>query len=186
MTYQSVWYHTEIPRHLVDTIEKDINDYHLDMQLQDAAIGHHEMINSYRNSKVSFIPPSHWIVGFCYNYILQANRDNFQYDIAGFEDNNMQYTVYNPGEYYHWHFDDDNVSDTIIKRKLSFSMQLSEEDSYTGGDLQFLSPQDKLYNAPKKRGTIIIFDSRTKHRVTRVKSGIRKSLVGWVGGPRWR
>ena len=115
MTYQSVWYHTEIPRHLIDTIEKDINDCHLDMQLQDAAIGHHEMINSYRNSKVSFIPPSHWIVGFCYNYILQANRDNFQYDIAGFEDNNMQYTVYNPGEYYHWHFDDDNVSDTIIK-----------------------------------------------------------------------
>ena len=39
---------------------------------------------------------------------------------------------------------------------------------------------------PKTRGTVIVFDSRTPHRVTPVESGIRKSLVGWVVGKRWR
>jgi PKHD-type hydroxylase len=42
----------------------------------------------------------------------------------------------------------------------------------------------KLYFAPKQRGAIIFFDSRTPHRVRKIKSGMRKSLVGWVVGPR--
>ena len=42
------------------------------------------------------------------------------------------------------------------------------------------------YFAPKQKGTLIVFDSRTKHRVRTVKSGLRKSLVGWVVGPRWK
>jgi len=44
----------------------------------------------------------------------------------------------------------------------------------------------KTFFAPKQRGTMIIFDSRTPHRVRKVKSGMRKSLVGWVVGPRFR
>ena len=44
----------------------------------------------------------------------------------------------------------------------------------------------KSYIAPRQRGTIILFDSRTQHRVQKVKSGVRKSLVGWVVGNRWR
>jgi PKHD-type hydroxylase len=39
---------------------------------------------------------------------------------------------------------------------------------------------------PKQKGTIAFFDSRTPHRVKKVKSGVRKSLVGWVIGPRFR
>ena len=38
----------------------------------------------------------------------------------------------------------------------------------------------------KEKGTIIIFDSRMRHRVRKVKSGTRKSIVGWVEGPRWK
>ena len=33
---------------------------------------------------------------------------------------------------------------------------------------------------------MILFDSRTQHRVLKVKSGVRKSIVGWTVGPRWR
>ena len=49
-------------------------------------------------------------------------------------------------------------------------------------------PDDNTYRflVPKSRGTVIVFDSRTPHRVTPVESGIRKSLVGWVVGKRWR
>lgn len=65
-------------------------------------------------------------------------------------------------------------------------MQLSDEDEYEGGELQLLDPTGHLYTVPKERGTISIFDSRLSHRVRKVKSGCRKSLVGWVVGPRWR
>ena len=71
-------------------------------------------------------------------------------------------------------------------RKLSFSLQLSDPKDYTGGEVQFLDNNGKTFFAPKQRGTMIVFDSRTKHRVRKVKSGMRKSLVGWVVGPRWK
>ena len=82
-------------------------------------------------------------------------------------------------------------------RKLSFSIQLSDPEDYEGGELEFKVNKygsekrgdfalDETFFAPNKKGTIIIFDSRVKHRVCEVKSGVRKSLVGWVVGPRWK
>ena len=42
------------------------------------------------------------------------------------------------------------------------------------------------YLVPRRRGTIVLFDSRTSHRVLKVTKGIRKSIVGWTVGPRWK
>ena len=42
------------------------------------------------------------------------------------------------------------------------------------------------YIAPRQRGCIILFDSRTPHRVLKVTKGTRRSIVGWVVGKRWR
>jgi PKHD-type hydroxylase len=117
--------------------------------------------------------------------------------------------VYGEGEYYGWHSDQgvssyykpisqgnrghggeilqDFVNQNCEKvRKLSFSLLLSDPDTYEGGNLQLLAEDGKSYYAPRQRGTIILFDSRTQHRVQKVKSGVRKSLVGWVVGPRFR
>ena len=69
---------------------------------------------------------------------------------------------------------------------MSFSLLLSDPDTYEGGNLQLLSEDGKSYIAPRQRGTIILFDSRTQHRVQKVTKGVRKSLVGWTVGPRWR
>ena len=65
---------------------------------------------------------------------------------------------------------------------------LTNDDEYTGGDLEFADFDDSTYkfSVPKSRGTVIVFDSRTPHRVLPIKSGVRKSLVGWVVGKRWR
>jgi PKHD-type hydroxylase len=52
--------------------------------------------------------------------------------------------------------------------------------------VQFLDEKGKSYFAPRRKGTIVLFDSRTQHRVLKVKKGVRKSLVGWVVGPRWK
>ena len=65
-------------------------------------------------------------------------------------------------------------------------MQLSDPTDYRGGEVEFLDTGTKRFLAPKQRGTMIVFDSRTRHRVRKIKSGIRKSIVGWVVGPRWK
>ena len=119
----------------------------------------------------------------------------------------IQYTHYEPGDYYTWHVDGDisstfkpnikvgsgvNISeDQVLQkgecvRKLSFSLQLSDAKDYRGGEVEFINSAGERYFAPKRKGTLIVFDSRTKHRVRTVKSGLRKSLVGWVVGPRWK
>ena len=71
---------------------------------------------------------------------------------------------------------------TELVRKLSFVLQLSDPDDYEGGNLQLLDEAGKSYFAPRLRGTVVLFDSRTQHRVLPVKSGLRKSIVGWTVG----
>ena len=71
-------------------------------------------------------------------------------------------------------------------RKLSFIMQLSDPDDYEGGNVILLTEGGQKYVVPRQRGTVIIFDSRTMHCVNKVKKGLRKSLVAWAVGPRWK
>ena len=72
-------------------------------------------------------------------------------------------------------------------RKLSFSLQLTNPNTYNGGNLEFKSSEtNEIITAPKEQGTLIVFDSRIEHRVSPIESGTRKSIVGWVVGPRWR
>ena len=119
----------------------------------------------------------------------------------------MQYTRYEEGQFYGWHNDagiathykpvsvsnrqdglaQDFFNENIeLVRKLSFVMQLSDPDDYEGGNLQLLDESGNSYIAPRQRGTVILFDSRTQHRVLKVTKGIRKSIVGWTVGPRWK
>ena len=73
-----------------------------------------------------------------------------------------------------------------VCRKLSFSLILSDPSEYEGGQFQIMSYNNKMYEVPQEKGNLIIFDSQAVHRVRPIKSGVRKSLVGWVIGPRWR
>ena len=52
--------------------------------------------------------------------------------------------------------------------------------------MQLMDGAGKSYIAPRQRGCIILFDSRTPHRVLKVTKGTRRSIVGWVVGPRWK
>ena len=72
-------------------------------------------------------------------------------------------------------------------RKLSFSFQLSDPHDYEGGNFEIQSDDsDRKTVAPRTKGTLFIFDSRYRHRVTKITKGQREALVGWVSGPRWR
>ena len=210
MAYQSIWFQTELNQKIIDIIEEDLKD-NFDTQLQDSRVGEGDygtVDRDKRNARNAWVPTTHWIAGFVWHYVQRANRENFLYDLTNIDGESMQYTVYGAGEYYGWHNDQgisthykpvssgnrghgqelfqDFVNQNCEQvRKLSFSLLLSDPDTYEGGNLQLLAEDGKSYYAPRKKGTIILFDSRTQHRVQKVKSGVRKSLVGWCVGPRW-
>ena len=186
------WYETRIPEPLMKIIIDDLDKVDENIFIKSEVNPQNSKIkDNVRKSQHCWIPSTHWIGGFLWHFIKMANKDNFLYDISDIENDLIQYTQYNKGDFYKWHTDMDicdiNEPDQLV-RKLSFTLQLTNEDEYTGGNLEFADFDDSTYrfSVPKSRGTVIVFDSRVPHRVTPVESGIRKSLVGWVVGKRWR
>ena len=190
------WYGTNIPDNLINEIINEADDYNKDHNnntLVDSEINVDDpyVYTDLRKSKNSWISTNNWLGGFLWHYVMEANRKNFLYDISHIENDEIQYTHYNEGDYYNWHTDQDIrviEKPKELVRKLSFTLQLSDENEYTGGNLEFADFDDSKnkFIAPRTRGCLIIFDSRVPHRVCPVKSGLRKSLVGWVMGKRWR
>lgn len=207
MAFQSIWYDVSLPSDIVTIIEKDLQVF--DKNLEESRIGNNQVEDKVRNAKNTWIPDEHWSTGFVWHYVCKANRENFLYDIENIQGSTMQYTVYGEGQFYNWHQDlgisgfykpnvlpgqcqpMENAQDFISReteriRKLSFSLQLSDADEYEGGQFQLLDEAGKIYTAPKKKGTLIIFDARASHRVRKITKGTRKSIVGWIVGPRWK
>ena len=208
MAYQSIWYFTDLPADVVNIIERDVSEK-FDMNMGESRLDGNTVNKDKRNSYNAWIPTSHWVGGFLWHYVQRANRENFLYDLRCIDAESMQYTRYAEGQYYKWHNDSDLAShykpisngdhkdtdkkqqdfmneNTELVRKLSFSLQLSDPDDYEGGNVQLLDERGENYIAPRQRGCIILFDSRTQHRVLKVTKGTRKSIVGWVVGPRWK
>ena len=98
----------------------------------------------------------------------------------------VQVTRYDKNHFYGWHSDYGTSADKGLTRKLSMSIILSDPEEYSGGKLQFIDYQGKVQNVDKTRGTVVVFDSRTPHRVTPVLRGQRISLVAWMMGPKLR
>lgn len=199
MAYQSYWYTSSLPADITKIIERELKVK--DSEFKESVLLDNKVDSAKRNSKNTWVEDSHWVAGFIWHFVQKANRENFLYDIHNFEDHLLQYTCYGPGEYYNWHVDGglsiarvptgNFTSDYLpnaseICRKLSVTLQLSDPNDYEEGVLELETDNGDIYQAPKEQGTIIVFDSRTKHRVTPVKKGNRKSIVGWVTGPRWR
>jgi PKHD-type hydroxylase len=206
MAQESLWYFTDLPEDIVNIIEKNLTE-NFDESMSDSILLGNTTNKEKRNSQNTWIPTTHWVSGFLWHYIQRANRENFLYDLRNIDGESLQYTRYETGQFYGWHNDaglatqykpqsvgncseglsNDFMNENIeLVRKLSFSLQLSSPDDYEGGNVQFLNESDNSYFAPRKRGTIVLFDSRIRHRVLKVTKGIRKSIVGWTVGPRWK
>ena len=132
---------------------------------------------------------SKFIHDLIYHYAAEANRNAFGVDISYLSD--IQYTIYDAKEagHYGWHFDTFWDNDTTTNdRKLSVTIQLSDGNKdYEGGEFEL----DQQYEQPNQEdlrslGTVLVFPSPIRHRVKPVTKGIRKSLVAWVEGPKWR
>ena len=206
MAFQTVWFQTGLPEEVVDIIERDLTAQY-EAKMADSRLHGDALNKDKRNSMNAWVPTQHWVGGFIWHYIERANRENFLYDLTCVDGESIQFTRYQEGQYYGWHNDsglathykpvsignrtDGRAQDfmnenTELVRKLSFALQLSDPDDYEGGNVQFLDEGGSSYIAPRQRGCIMLFDSRTQHRVLKVTKGVRKSIVGWTVGPRWK
>jgi len=141
-----------------------------------------------RRSYTSWIhsnaPENAWIFERLTNIIKAVNDRLFQFDLV--EIQSLQFTCYDGAEKgaYVKHIDQ-MLDSTGFPRKLSVSIQLSNEKDYKGGDL-LLHEAAKPTKTFRNRGTAIFFPSYVLHEVTPVTKGIRYSLVIWVTGPRFK
>ena len=141
-----------------------------------------------RNSKISFIKHDEILQQF-----LEISKNvnqmcDWNFDLDAIEP--LQYGEYGKKEEYGWHVDQHNkpYNDGRV-RKISFSVFLNND--YTGGefDLELHSPSvkdryDTFTILPLN--TALFFKSDYWHRVRPVTKGVRKSLVGWVLGPKFK
>lgn len=80
---------------------------------------------------------------------------------------------YLPGDRFDPHVDTGTRVNEMLERKINLILQLSDGDSYEGGDLVILNQV-----ANRKKGSVIFFPSYYAHHVTQVTNGNRYSLIG--------
>ena len=118
------------------------------------------------------------------NVINDVNIEYYQYDLSDKYD--IQILKYRPGGHYEWHIDYGVCWHPGLDRKLSISIQLSNESQYEGGELEIMNWRGDSITAPKRLGSAIVFDSKVTHRAKPVTEGERIVLVGWASGPKLR
>ena len=167
---------------------QDIINMGHQQKAEEAKVGHKEEKGGKYDTKmrittISWIPFK--VMPDMYRIIersmLQANGNHFGYE--GMQLTEIaQFTEYPKGGFYDWHMDADvsGLHEPPV-RKISMTILLSNQSEFEGGDLEFLSEGNK---PPQLlQGQAIFFNSMIRHRVAKVKKGIRRSLVMWFGGP---
>ena len=136
-----------------------------------------------RDSSIVFLDPtpeSDWIYRRLAQVVRSCNHGFWQFELSGAE--RIQYSRYASAQHYDWHMDLGSQGE-IMHRKLSLTVQLSEPDSYQGGDLEFMIGRAREVGA-REQGVVTVFPSYVLHRVAPVVQGVRCSLVQWISGKR--
>ena len=154
---------------------------------EEAKVGHKEGAGGKHDTKKR-IPPISWIpfkaLPDMYTIIertmKQVNSNHFGYEGMQITEP-AQFTEYPKGGFYDWHMDAEvNCQFEPPVRKISMTILLSPQTEFEGGDLEFMAEGNK---PPQLlQGQAIFFCSLLRHRVAKVKKGIRRSLVMWFGG----
>ncbi len=161
--------------------------------IEDGTIGfntHNKIDTAFRKSEIRWMHPAAEpeLRDIIWYHADRANRDSFDLDLRYL--NEIQFTKYasdpeTPGKY-DWHHDVDWHETRAFHRKLSVTIQLTDPEEYEGGDFEFDPDLPQLPPEAKLKGSVIVFPSFHRHRVTPVTKGVRHSLVTWVEGPHWR
>lgn len=164
-------------KHECDTIV----EYGNSLGLETSAIYKEGKITTENNRKSEHVficphPEIDWIYQRLTDAVNHMNAKFYKFDLFGFGEG-LQFTKYEaPESHYDYHVD--RIYNGQV-RKLSLTVQLTDDSQYEGGDFQIYGSDYKL---PRKQGTILLFPSFVVHRVTPVTNGTRYSLVGWING----
>lgn len=141
-----------------------------------------------RKSKIDFITDKEILNQYLKLSLHINEKQSYNLDIDALEP--LQYSEYREGDEYEWHVDQSEPRSDGRVRKLSFSIFLNND--YEGGefDLEIHNPlkQERYvtFDNNTEKNSILFFYSDFWHRVRPIKKGVRKSIVGWVLGPRYR
>lgn len=155
--------------------------------MQDGKVANGKTNDEIRRSKIFWLPvndetkPIYNRIG---NLISSVNAELYNFDITMLQ--SIQYTEYHGSDAGTYHDHMDWAPNTLNPRKLSVSIQLSDDTDYEGGDLRIITSHRDNFVASRIKGDAVIFPSFVLHGVTPVTKGVRKSLVVWVEGPEWR
>lgn len=160
--------------------------------LKDAVVGAEKdqrKNDELRRSKITWLvrwqPEFQWFMSRIDLLVQKSNLKSFGFDVA--QNCDVQFTEYDSSYLgkYDWHVDVFWLypeGQTRCHRKLSVVIQLSDPAEYEGGDLE-LDEGKPDKSKIKQQGSVIVFPSFLKHRVTPVTKGKRNSLVTWYEGP---
>lgn len=119
------------------------------------------------------------------NVALKINSDTYQFDL---DEDNFEAIIhkFQSGMGYCYHTD---IGPYRPYCKLAVSIQLNSPDEYEGGELAFFSigsfeEVDTLIN--RERGAMSVFPSFVPHKVNKIRSGSRYSLILFFFGERFR
>lgn len=157
-------------------------------QMRDAGLVGGGTSHQIRRAEVAWlddIPHASWVMDRMVQVVAQANREAFGFDLTDFGESPQvaRYGAERMG-HFDWH-SDIGAGQWAARRKLTIVVQLSDTADYAGGTLQ-LQPDSNVAEAPRSRGTAIVFPSFVLHRVTPVSLGCRWSLTLWSHGPAFR
>jgi len=178
-----MFWQSELPDGVCDEIIRE----GLKLKLSEAIIGQNEtseVNENIRRSKTSWISNDTWIGALTKHYTEKANRDSgWNFEIVGSEQ--IQFTVYQPGGFYDFHEDTAKAGeDYKYVRKLSTVFTITDPVNYDEGIFEFELGGYKP--DIRSRGSILVFPSFLKHRVTPITRGTRYSLVNWFHGPQFK
>lgn len=168
--------------------EEDKKPFTLDYHIKDPHVGDVPRTRITNLKWIQLNSETKWLFRKIIEQIHKVNQENFDLILKFMED--LQFSEYteNQKSFYARHVDHGDskrIDNYVDVRKLSFSIQLTDEKEYEGGDL-ILYLDGREIKAPKSKGTIIFFESNIEHEVKPVKKGIRHALVSWVQGPNLR
>jgi predicted 2-oxoglutarate/Fe(II)-dependent dioxygenase YbiX len=157
----------------IEECESILKKYRNELELKPGLVGSNDA--NARKSSVAFIDN----IDIIDDKLKECLRNLIR--VKGFEVTGLgpyQFTEYKTGEYYDWHTDSIKTGETK-NRFVSIVIQLNDE--YEGGYLQIKDESgDNTIQLDKGTGTMYIFFSNLRHRVMKVTSGTRYSLVNWV------
>jgi PKHD-type hydroxylase len=156
-------------------------------QTSEGLLGGGRIDHEIRRSKILFLPMdknTNWLYNKVAKLIKEVNQRDFNFVLDSIQQ--IQYTEYHATEQGNY---DDHLdwSPNILRpRKVSMSIQLTDDHEYKGGDLQIKINANKPIIASRTKGDAFVFPSFLLHGVTPVTEGIRRSLVVWADGPEWK